>query len=227
MNRSMFLVENNVPDVYVNESRDFQLVSRLYDLVFQSTRFSIDSIDYISDTEHCNEAILDLLGSKVGFFSSLKLTDSTYRKVISAFPYIIRYKGSKTGLQLILNLFMHITNSRLTMREEQYPSTITIIFHDYMLNLDLLKALVEYVRPVGLLINYEFITHLDTDADYVLKDTVNFGKLMNYIDLDEDELAGVIIQTSNTDSSGSYNSDIANNVGFTVLSKTDDRKENT
>ena len=226
MNRSMFLVENNVPDVYVNESRDFQLVSRLYDLVFQSTRFSIDSMDYISDINKCNDSLLDLIGSKVGFFSSLKLTDSTYRKVLAAFPHIMRHKGSKEGIQLILNLFMHITNAKLTMKETSDPSIITIVFHDYMLNVDLLKALIEYIRPTGLIIAYEFLTHIDSGADYLLTDSVRFGTVMNYIDLDEDELAGVVVDTINTPSTHSYDSDIANNVGFTVLSKTDDRELN-
>ena len=35
----MFRVENNVPDVYVQESRDFQLFCKLYDLAFQGSRF--------------------------------------------------------------------------------------------------------------------------------------------------------------------------------------------
>ena len=223
MNKSMFLVENNVPDVYVNESRDFQLVSRLYDLIFQSTRFSIDSMDHISDTAKCNESLLDLIGSKVGFFTSLKLTDKTHRKVLAAFPHIMRYKGSKEGILLILNLFMHITNAKLTMRENEDTSIITIVFHDYILNIDLLKELIEYIRPVGLIIEYEFTTHMDTTADYVLNDSVIINTIMNYIDLDDEELAGVVIQKNNTDDSIDYDSSIANNVGFTVLSRVDDR----
>ena len=84
----MFLVENNVPDVYVQESRDFQLFSRLYDLVFQSSRFSIDSIPYASDTMHCNDALLPLIATKVGFFTDVNLTNYSHRKVLSAFYYI-------------------------------------------------------------------------------------------------------------------------------------------
>jgi hypothetical protein len=180
-------------------------------------------MDHISDTSKCNESLLDLIGSKVGFFTSLKLTDKTHRKVLAAFPYIMRYKGSKEGILLILNLFMHITNSRLTMRENKDPSIITIVFHDYMLNIDLLKELIEYIRPTGLIIEYEFTTHLDNTADYVLTDKVTIHNIMDYVNLDEDKLAGVVIQTTNTSDSTNYDSSIANNVGFTVLSQVDDR----
>lgn len=220
MYKSMFLVEENVPDVYVQESKDFQLVSRLYDLVFQSTRFSIDSMDYIADTQLCNASLLELLGTKVGFFSSLKLSDSTHRKVLSAFPHIMRYKGSKEGIYLILNLFKHITNSQIVLRENDDKSILTIVFFDYMLNIELLQELIECIRPVGLMIDYEYETHIKSKADYTFSDKVSIGPVMRYIDLSEDSLSGVVQKTINTsETRDDYNAEVANNVGFTVLSK--------
>ena len=111
----MFRVENNVPDIYVNESRDFQLIARLYDLAIQSSRFSIDSLVYASDTMKCNEQLLPLLATKLGIFDNLKLTDLQYRQILSAFPYIIRYKGSPTAIQLVLRLFGRMYNNVYSM----------------------------------------------------------------------------------------------------------------
>lgn len=226
---SMFLVEHNVPDVYVNESRDFQLLSRLYDLALQSTRFSIDSMDYVSDTNLCNASLLALLGSKVGFFSSLQISDTTYRKVLSVFPHIMRYKGSKEGIYLILNLFMHITNSRLSLQESEDSNMLTIIFYDYMAHLDLLQELIECIRPVGLLVDYQFVTRFEPKVEYIFSDKVSIGPWMKYINVDEDTyLSGVAIQTTNEqsddeeDNEVGYDTDSANNIGFTVISRARD-----
>ena len=151
----MFRVENNVPEVYVQESRDFQLLARLYDLVFQSSRFSIDSMQRTADTMHCNASLLPLLGTKVGLFEDLKLSDATYRKVLAAFPYIIKYKGSQKAIKLIINLFEQLINTKIELLqdpEDHYK--ITLRFVEFPPNIELLYALLDYIRPTGLIIDH-------------------------------------------------------------------------
>lgn len=220
MNRNIFLVENNVPDVYINESRDFQIVSRLYDLVFQTTRFSIDSMDYISDTQLCNSTLLELLESKVGFFTSKKVTDKTLRKVLSAFPYIIRYKGSKKSIELVLNLFKKITHANIKLLETDDKSTITVVFYDYVSDIELLKELLDYVRPAGSIIKCELAKEIKVTENYKLTDSAYNGTIMNYVDLNENTLSGVVVQTTNPSSDTNYDSNVANSVGFTIISQT-------
>ena len=45
----MFRIQDNVPEVYVEESRDFQLFSRIYDFAFQSCKLRVDSLQYSND----------------------------------------------------------------------------------------------------------------------------------------------------------------------------------
>ena len=227
MLQNMFLVENNVPDVYVNESRDFQLIARLYNLALQSTRFSIDSMDYISDTSKCNNTLLPLIGTKVGFFSSQKLSDETLRKILSAFPFIIRHKGSKEGIQLVLNLFERITNTKVALQETSDPSEVIIRFSTYMINVELLYELLEYVRPAGMIIKVEFITDVNYSSDYLFKDSVDIRETIRYTDLTENDngvttLSGVVVKDIVINDK---DSDAASNIGFTVIAKTGEEKD--
>ncbi len=57
-------LQNMVPEVYPNNSRDFQLFCRLYDCVFNGNKFDIDSILDICDTEYIDSKLLRLLQSK-------------------------------------------------------------------------------------------------------------------------------------------------------------------
>lgn len=216
MLENMFLVENNVPDVYVNESKDFQLISRLYDLVIQSTRFSIDSMDNISDTLLCNNVLLPLIGTKVGFFTQSKHTDATLRKVLAAFPYIMKYKGSKEGLYLVLNLFERITNTKVSLQETDDPNNIIIRFYNYMINVELLYELIEYIRPTGLMFTIEFKQDVRFASDYELTDVVNIHNTINYADVDAAEESGVVVQRVANNTS---DDETPSNVGFTVISK--------
>lgn len=210
----MFRVENNVPDVYVNESRDFQLFSRLYDLVFQASRFSIDSIENVSDTMRCNDILLPLIATKVGFFTNLNLTSNADRKILSAFPYIIRYKGSLEGIQLVANLFQRIVNTSVSLYlDESDKDHITIVFENYTSDISLLNSLLEYIRPTGLLIDYAIRSNIELDLDYVTSDKVSITTLRGKgINDEEDEFNDInIVQQVRADN----NKNLISNIGFT------------
>ena len=66
----MFRLQNNTPSYYVNNSRDFQLFCRLYDYINNGVKFDIDSIININDPLKINDRLLNLYGSKVGFFTN-------------------------------------------------------------------------------------------------------------------------------------------------------------
>ena len=171
----MFRVKNNVPDVYVEESRDFQLVSALYDLVIQSNRFSIDSMELTSDTARCNNRLLPLIGTKVGLFKELRVNNYMYRKILTSFPYIMRYKGSLYAIQLVANLFERLMNTRVSVdvyQEFKDLNTVTLIFEESSPDITLLNTLLDYVKPTGVYINYAVRTKATLTSDYVTSDTI-------------------------------------------------------
>ena len=98
----------NVPEVYPNESRDFQLLGRLLDCVANGTKFNIDAIRNLSNAEDIMGSLLPLLQSKLGFFSQENFTDDELREILMAFPYLIKYKGSKKSIDGALNLFVRL-----------------------------------------------------------------------------------------------------------------------
>jgi hypothetical protein len=95
----MFRLQDNVPDVYINESRDFQLICRLYDLIINGVMFDINSITNINNPMKVNDRLLKLYCSKVGFFTNAYIPDEVLRVILSSFNYTIKYKGTKTGIE--------------------------------------------------------------------------------------------------------------------------------
>ena len=148
----MFRFENNVPEVYVTESRDFQLLTRLYDLPFQQVRQATKSMELITDTKHCNESLLPLLGTKLGFFEELNVSSDIYRSVLSAFPLINQYKGTQKAIELVICLFQKIVNTNITYTLSDNRATIK--FDTYCSSTDLLETLLDYVRPCGYIITW-------------------------------------------------------------------------
>ena len=103
-------VQNIVPEVYVNESRDFALLGRLYDCIFQGVKFDIDTMKYATDTYRCSDRILQLLQTKLGFFTDANINGEDLRYILKAFPYIIRNKGSYNAIKEAIYVFLKISN---------------------------------------------------------------------------------------------------------------------
>lgn len=162
----MFRVQDNVPDVYIQESRDFQLLSRLYDLVFQSSRFSINTMEDLSDTAQCSENILPLLQTKLGFFKDTSTTNDVLRKVLTAYPYIIRYKGSEIGIELCMTLFNRITHNAIESWNI-VDSDIVVHLKRSIQDSELLRDLLSYILPVGSAVKFTIETTFELDTDRV------------------------------------------------------------
>ena len=75
-------LQGEVPDPYVEQSRDFQLLVRLYDCVINSTKFDVDSIKKITDTSKIRTNLLSLLQTKLGFFSNAEIDDTSLRLIL-------------------------------------------------------------------------------------------------------------------------------------------------
>lgn len=179
----MFRLQDNVPEVYVQESRDFQLFTRLYDSVFGGVKFLIDSLQYATSTKECDNSLLELLKTKLGLYTDLQISDTELRYVLEAFPLIMRYKGSYRAIKYILNLFQRIVKeNNTTYTCEVINKDITGAYPDYTIQFrlsqnhkhdDLLRELVRLVIPTGYNVSYEVAEHRDSAGTLVLQSTLN------------------------------------------------------
>lgn len=150
----MFRVQDNVPEVYVNYSRDFQLFCRLYDIIFTGIRYSIDSMEYLTDSKNYNVEVSELLQKKLGIFNSINVSDKELKYLIDAFPYIIRNKGNVYAIESILRVFQRITADPSTTFTIDYTKfnvehSIQIDVSNNIRHLDLIREVLQFIVPTG------------------------------------------------------------------------------
>ena len=166
---SQFRLQNNVPDIYVSESRDFQLLLRLYDSVIGGLRFDIDGMHSLTDTMHIKNTLLPLLATKIGFFSNLDIDDKSLRYILTAMPYFLKYKGSLYGVKQVINLYLKIININASVLISYSKDAIgNILDHSIQLGSDvtftdlpLLQLLLSLILPVGFVVYYYHFVSLD------------------------------------------------------------------
>lgn len=176
----MFRTQNNVPEVYPDKSRDFQMFCRLFDAAFGSVKQSIDTMENITDTKTCDAVLLPLLKDKLGFFSDSSFSDTELRYILQAFPAIIRYKGSLQAILYIENLYSRLVSSVSSAA----PVQINPFGGDYVIEISSEKAVVKtqllfellkYVLPAGYTIDYYVTEYHESVSQFYTQNSLIYS----------------------------------------------------
>ena len=144
-------LQNNTPSVYTKQSRDFQLFCRLYDCVINAVKYDIDTIVNINNVLKVNDRLLELYCTKVGFFTNKHFNSKILRAIISAFPYVIKNKGSKKGIEEAVTTILKVENKSETPEIVINNTTHTIVIYTFVkvFNKDAMLELLSYIIPIG------------------------------------------------------------------------------
>ena len=168
---SIISMHNNVPDIY-NTSRDFQLLEKLYDLTFNSSSIDAQSIEDVTSTQNIRSNLIPLLAKKLGWFSNKDVDTEGWRQMLLAFPYLVKYKGSKKAISGAIHLFLNINGIQTEpiiefvgksedAEEEEYVVKIKI--DSSVVDTTLLEIVFEYILPVGWLYRIDFVPKFKDD----------------------------------------------------------------
>jgi hypothetical protein len=127
-------------------------------------KYDVDSIVTLLDSAVARDNILQLMCTKVGFFPTIEIDAQVLKYIIASFPYIIRNKGTKLGIEYAVNAILKAENTPDSLRpplifitncKENQPKYSTNNYNieiytnvkDY--NYNALKELLAYVVPAG------------------------------------------------------------------------------
>ena len=179
-------LDQRVPRVYVEESRDMQTLLRLLTIAVSNAKYNIDSITYANNAYLINNRLLKLLQTKVGFYTKKEFTDDEIRYTVNVFSYLVRNKGSFRALNEAVRLFFQINNitgkSKIDINNEQH--TIDVYLMIQPRNIDLLVEIFRYIMPPGYIVGVHFYNEQENDINlterhdnyiYVLGEDEDFG----------------------------------------------------
>lgn len=156
----MFKPSKNVPEIYMKESRDFQLMSRLNDMLFLGVHYDASSITELNNPKKCRSLYLKYLAEKVGFYTDKYIPDVVLMNIISAFKTALKNKGTLLGVEQAVIAVLKAENSiepprivhvrgfnETNLYYEQY--TINIYTPIKIKNEVALKEFLKYIIPAG------------------------------------------------------------------------------
>lgn len=174
------------PQVYSDESRDFQILCRVGDFAFNQVKYETDTIPNIVDSNKIKDNILPLLQTKLGFFSnSTSLNSEELRLVLKIFPRIIKLKGSDLALKYILNACLKLYNISASFQIEKVTTDTkvgNVIFdnHSILIGINkiinitnIIQELIKYIMPPGYKIYIYYYSDIPLSSSYTYKDYID------------------------------------------------------
>lgn len=176
----MFRTENNVPPVYVEDSRDFQLFCKLLDLIVNSVRYESTSINHLS-VDCIDDKLLNLLASR--YVLDLKYQHNDYvRTLIGCINEVVRYKGSKYSINCLLNAFLRVYNlsGGYTVEIDSKEGVINIHLGTRVLNNDIITNLINTIQQftnTAMSVHVDYVVSKAVDFEIGVSNTVSVNKV--------------------------------------------------
>ena len=176
--------KTQVPDIYCQESRDFQILCNIYSAVTNSIKFNSDSTARVLDSATCRGEMLDLLSTKLGFFTTKNFSAEDLRYALSGFKDIMHNKGTLTSVASAVNIFLKTlgihNRVRITLTTDDVEfagrtikdHTVIISIESPVNDVTLLEEIFKYIIPFGYEYFITFYVQIDPYDEFELHENV-------------------------------------------------------
>ena len=190
--------ERSIPQVYGKE-RTIQVFTNLLDTILNCCKFDIDNLGSIYDANTCPEMFLPYLAKTLNYSYNFSDTVSANRRIIKVFVDLEKKRGSQDGLKIATALCLSsevISAESYELSDDIYSQTAYMqalkdidIVYDYEQALikikyknvyNVVRNLLDYVRPVGMWLELVSETGMTINADALLIYADTESKVVEY-----------------------------------------------
>lgn len=151
----MITLRELTPDIYYNESRDFQLLGRLFDVVLNETKTNVDLLYNLPFSEDSPEETLELWALTLGLQNMQNYDAQQLRAICGVFPQMLKAKGSLKAIELACKALFYAEGSTSAFSVEQTETDgvitgIKIFVPSELKGITILQGVLDYIIPAGL-----------------------------------------------------------------------------
>lgn len=224
----MIKLQNYTPEVYYKESRDFQFIGRLYDLVLNSVKTETDLLYNIPLSDNSDEKLLELLAMTLGFKPKHQYNARQLKAICSVFSEIIRNKGSIKALKIACEALFNAMDISQALDYDFTPNKdnteLNLYISEEFEDISILTDLLTYVLPAGMSCNIIKELQLQTisNTNIGISDVANceiinnnsYSQIQRLSTVTESNITEGILKTSDA-----INALISTKAGFSVNSE--------
>ena len=154
----MINIEKDTPVEYSKQSRDYQVFSFIYTILFNYTKMYVDLVKNVW-TDNIDSKLLDLRAYTLNFIPKFQWDNSDLLGVTNCFRYLLRTKGTKNAIQSCLEILARVRGITLTGLSVQITedNLVQLILNEDVADVGNIEDLLRYILPAGT--TYEIIKY--------------------------------------------------------------------
>lgn len=145
----MIKMYDQVPQVYMNASRDFQYLAYLIDVVLNSVKHNIDDIYKLPNCPE-NIDITELLAFTLGFKVRRNYDKNQLAAIATILPTLLKYKGTQKAIDLLGQALIKASGARGTYMSSVKNHVLEVILPKEHIDINLFLDILPYILPAGL-----------------------------------------------------------------------------
>lgn len=146
----MIKLQELTPSVYYEQSRDFQFIGRLYDIVLNYVKTNADNLYTLPIDKNMDEKLLNLLAFTLGFQSKHHYNSKQLLAICSVLPLILKHKGSLDAILIAANSILYAEGINQALDYEFKNNNLVLYLSQDLSDLTLLKDILIYILPAGI-----------------------------------------------------------------------------
>ena len=146
----MIKLQDLTPSIYYEQSRDFQFIGRLYDIVLNYVKTNADNLYTLPIGKNMDEKLLNLLALTLGFQSKHHYNSKQLLAICSVLPLILKHKGSLNAILIAVNSILYAEGIRQALNYEFKDNNLVLYLSPDLSDLTLLKDIMIYILPAGI-----------------------------------------------------------------------------
>lgn len=194
----MFRLIDASPEYYLQQSRDFQYLTRLMDIWFRGFKFDADMILKMADPLSCPDEYLQALSEKIGFYPRKHIENEDLRIILKAFPWMYKYKGSRKAIDMAVRIGLMLNG--IDANASQLRITINNMEVEVSTRQKIdetaIREMFRHIAPVGYALVFVIQEQQSTFSD------VNYGGDVRLVAADKEWSSQVWGSGDNDDSNG-------------------------
>jgi hypothetical protein len=148
----MIKMYDQVPLIYNNASRDFQILGHLYEVVLNYTKTNADMLYLLPNDVEADTRSTELLATTLGFRLRRNYDKEQLAALVSIFPTLLKVKGTLKAVDLAGNALVKASGipGTFTSELDEDAHILTVKIPIELSDITLFMDLLPYILPCGI-----------------------------------------------------------------------------
>ncbi len=146
----MINIKNQIPSIYYDASRDFQVLGHLFEVVLNYSKTNADMMYLLPSKLEADTRATELLALSLGFKLKRNYDKDQLAALVSIFPQLLKIKGTLRAVDLAGNALVKAAGVPGTFACELADHILTIKIPQELSDITLFLDLLPYIIPFGI-----------------------------------------------------------------------------